>query len=331
MSMQKPFPETVQTSRREFLWRFGGGLGGVALAHLLGRHGLLADEGESRQVATSVAIRGVLRGGPHHPARAKRVIQLFMNGGASQMDLFDYKPELMNRHGQKFDPGGGERVEAATSEPGTVLKPGFEFKQHGRCGRWVSSLLPHLAACVDDMAFMMAMVSRTNVHGPGSYLMNTGFLLPGFPCFGAWVSYALGCETDNLPAFIVLPDTRGLPYNQKGNFSAGFLPVTHQGTIINPSAATPIADLRAAATAKFITPESERDGLALLKKFNRAHLAANESDSRLEARIRAYELAAKMQLSAPEAFDIASETEPTRKLYGLDDKVTEDFGRRCLT
>ena len=330
MAMQKPFPNTVQTSRREFLWRFGGGLGGVALAHLLGRHGLLADEGESRPVPSSAGIRGVLRGGPHHPARAKRVIQLFMNGGASQMDLFDYKPELMKRHGQKFDPGTGERVEAATSEPGTVLKPGFEFKQHGQCGRWVSSLLPHLAACVDDMAFLMAMVSRTNVHGPGSYLMNTGFLLPGFPCFGAWVSYALGCETDNLPAFVVLPDPKGLPYNQKGNFSSGFLPVTHQGTVINASGPEPLAHLRAPSAQKYITPEAERDGLALLRRLNHAHFVANDADARLEARIQAYELAAKMQLSAPEAFDVSGESEVTRKLYGLDDTVTADFGRRCL-
>src|SRR6266511_256602 len=318
---------TTFLSRREFLWRFGGGLGGVAVAHLLGQHGLLAD---SQLWASSVPLRGALRDGAHHPARAKRVIQLFMNGGASQMDLFDYKPELAKRHGQKFDPGTGERVEAATSEPGTVLKPGFEFKQHGQCGRWVSSQLPHLAGCVDNMAFLMAMVSKTNVHGPGSYLMNTGFLLPGFPCFGAWVSYALGCETDNLPAFVVLPDPRGFPYNQKGNFSAGFLPVTHQGTIINTGAPAPIARLRAPEPAGYITPEAERDGLALLRKLNQTHLAANDADSRLEARIQAYELAARMQLSAPEAFDRGSESELTRKLYGVDEKPTEDFGRRCL-
>jgi hypothetical protein len=308
--------------RREFLWRFGGGLGGVALAHLLGHHGLLAAAGESS--------RGVLRDGLHHPARARRVIQLFMNGGASQMDLFDYKPELVKRHGQKFDPGTGERIEAATSEPGAVLKPGFEFKQHGQCGRWVSSLLPHLATCVDDMAFLMAMVSKTNVHGPGSYLMNTGFLLPGFPCCGAWISYALGCETDNLPAFIVLPDSKGLPYNQKGNFSAGFLPVAHQGTIIHASAPEPVAHLRPPPSLSYITPESERDGLSLLRRLNHEHLAANDGDARLEARIRAYELAAKMQLSAPEVFDLSGESEATRRQYGLEDKVTADFGRRCL-
>src|SRR5437773_7454054 len=325
------FPSPVPfLSRREFLWRFGGGLGGVALAHLLGEHGLLAAGEPENSASPGATLRGCLRNGAHHPARAKRVIQLFMNGGASQMDLFDYKPELVRRHGQKFDPGTGERVEAATSEPGTVLKPGFEFKQHGQCGRWVSSLLPNLAGCVDDLAFLMAMVSKTNVHGPGSYLMNTGFLLPGFPCFGAWVSYALGCETDNLPAFIVLPDPRGLPYNQKGNFSSGFLPVTHQGTIINASALEPVAHLRPPPSLKYITPEAERDGLALLRKLNHAHLVANDSDARLEARIRAYELAAKMQLSAPEAFDVSGESEATRRLYGLEESATQDFGRRCL-
>src|SRR5438093_434556 len=328
--MQGPPPGNVPTSRREFLWRFGGGLGGVALAHLLGQHGLLATNEGVGPTPSLAALRGLLRDGPHHPARAKRVIQLFMNGGASQMDLFDYKPELLKRHGQKFDPGTGERVEAATSEPGMVLKPRFEFRQHGQCGRWVSSLLPNLAACVDDMAFLMAMVSRTNVHGPGSYLMNTGFLLPGFPCFGAWISYALGCETDNLPAFVVLPDPKGLPYNQKGNFSSGFLPVTHQGTVINTGAPEPLAHLRAPAAQKYITPEAERDGLALLWRLNHAHFVANDADARLEARIQAYELAAKMQLSAPEAFDVSGETERTRRLYGLDEKLTEDFGRRCL-
>jgi hypothetical protein len=314
------------STRREFLWRFGGGLGGIALAHLLAQQNLLA----AHSIPGS-AVPGVLNGKLHYAPKAKRVIQLFMNGGASQMDLFDYKPALLKRHGEKFDPGAGGRVEAATSEPGTVLKPMFEFKQHGQCGRSVSSLLPNTAKCVDDLAFFMAMTSKTNVHGPGSYLMNTGFLLPGFPSFGAWTSYALGSETDNLPAFVVLPDTRGLPYNQKGNFSSGFLPVTHQGTVINLGGSAPIADLHAPASAKYITADAERAGAALLQKLNHEHLALNPGDSRLEARIKAYELAAKMQLSAPEAFDLKTETEPTRQLYGLDDKVTEDFGRRCLT
>ena len=311
------------SSRREFLWRYGGGLGGIALAQLLGRHDLLAAPARPQP-------RADLNGGIHHRAKVKRIVQLFMNGGASQMDLFDYKPELIKRHGQKFDPGDGSRVEAATSEPGNLMKCPFEWQQHGQSGRWVSSVMPHLATCVDDIAFLMAMASKTNVHGPGSYMMNTGFLLPGFPCFGAWVSYALGNLTDNLPTFVVIPDPKGLPYNQKGNFSSGFLPVAHQGTIINASSPTPIADLVPPATAKFITRQSEQDGLALLNKLNREHLARSPGDSRLEGRIASYELAAKMQLSAPDVLDLTGETDATRKLYGLDEKTTEDFGRRCL-
>jgi hypothetical protein len=268
-------------------------------------------------------------GGLHHPPRARRVIQLFMNGGASQMDLFDYKPELVKRHGEKFDPGGGQRVEAATSTPGNLLKPVFPFQQHGQCGRWVSSLLPNLATCVDDMAFFMAMTSRTNVHGPGSYLMNTGFLLPGFPCLGAWTSYALGRLTDNLPTFVVLPDARGLPYNQKGNFSSGFLPVTHQGTIVDAAAVEPIPFVRPPDTSAASLAAS-REGLELLQRLNREHLAANPADSRLEARIASYELAAKMQLSAPEVFDLRGETEATQHRYGIDRPASADFGRRCL-
>ena len=312
----------LPSSRREFLWRFGGGLGGIAMAQLLGRQELLAD----------VLAKGhlELNGGLHHPAKAKRVIQLFMNGGASQMDTFDYKPDLIKRHGQKFDPGAGVHVEAATSVPGNVMKSPFEFKQHGQCGRWVTSVFPHLATCVDDMAFLMAVASKTNVHGPASFMMNTGFLLPGFPCLGGWISYALGSLRDNLPTFVVLPDPRGLPYNQKGNFTSGFLPVAHQGTIIHATAPTPIADLFPPAAAKFITKESEQEGLALLNKLNREHLAQHPGDSRLDGRIASYELAGKMQLSAPEVFSLTGESDATRKLYGIDEKATEDFGRRCL-
>ncbi len=312
------FPN-IAVSRREFVGRLGGGLGGAALASLLRQDRLLASD----------AIRPGPVLAPKRP-KVRRIIQLFMNGGASQMDLFDYKPTLFRQAGEPFKPGAGERVEAPTSEPGKILKPPFEFRQHGQSGRWVSSVMPHLAQCVDELAFLMAMQSRTNVHGPGSYLMNTGFLLPGFPCLGSWVGYALGNECDNLPGFVVLPDSKGLPYNQRGNFSAGFLPVTHQGTVIQAHLPTPVADLQAPASARYITPDASRDGLALLEKLNRRHLAATEGDTRLEARIQAYELAARMQLSAPEALAIEGESEATRRLYGLDEKVTEDFGRRCL-
>jgi hypothetical protein len=316
----RPFqPGPFIPSRREMLARLGGGFGSLALAHLLTQSGALGSTGILQK-----------SGGLHHPAKVKRVIQLFMNGGVSQMDTFDFKPELIRRHGQKFDPGPGVRVEAATSAPGNVMRSPFEFKQHGQCGRWVSSALPHIAQCVDDLAFVMSMASKTNVHGPGSYMMNTGFVTPGFPCMGAWISYALGSESDNLPTFVVLPDARGLPYNNLGNFSSGFLPVAHAGTVIKPSAPTPIADLSAPKDAAFITKDSEAEGLDLLRKLNRAHAAENPGDSRLDARIASYELAARMQLSAPEVLDLSNETAATKALYGLDEKVSEDFGRRCL-
>src|SRR3954447_25526214 len=307
-------------SRRQLLWNLGGGLGGIALAQLLGRSGLLADA-----LPTSPLGFG---GGLYHPAKARRVVQLFMNGGASQCDTFDYKPDLIRLHGQKFDPGS--HVEAATSTPGAVMRSPFEFRQHGQCGRWVSSVFPHVAKCVDDIAFLMSMASKTNVHGPGSYMMNTGFVLPGFPCMGAWIGYGLGALNDTLPAFVVMPDPKGLPYNNMGNFSSAFLPAAHAGTIIRPTAPTPIADLFPPKEAKFITPESEADGLKLLAAMNREHARAWPGDSRLEARIASYELAARMQLSAPEVLDLSGESDATRKLYGLDDNVTEEFGRRCL-
>lgn len=306
------------TSRREFLWRFGGGLGGIALANMLGDEKLLAAGSQPRL--------------PQQAPKAKRVIQLFMNGGVSQMDTFLHRPRLAELHGKPFDPGNGQKVESVTGSTAgfPLMKSPFEFKQHGQSGAWVSSVFPHLATCVDDIAFIHSMASKTNVHGPGSYMMNTGFVLPGFPCMGSWISYGLGSLSDNLPAFVVMPDIRGLPYNNTGNFSSGFLPVAHAGTVIKPTAKNPIADLFPPESAKYITKQSETDGLALLDELNRDHLTRHEGDSRLDARIQSYELAARMQLSAPEVLDVAGETEATRRLYGLDDKNTQDFGQRCL-
>ena len=314
-----PFRSDPALTRRQMLGRLGGGFGSVALAHLLHGSGAFAADGVLRAT-----------GGLHYPAKVKRVVQLFMNGGVSQMDTFDFKPELVRRHGQKFDPGPGLRVEAATSAPGAVMKSPFEFKQHGQCGRRVSSVFPNISRCVDDLAFILSMASKTNVHGPGSYMMNTGFVSPGFPCMGAWISYALGSLSENLPTFVVLPDARGLPYNNLGNFSSAFLPVTHAGTVIKPSSPQPIADLNPPKDAAFITQQSEADGLALLNKINRAYAERHPGDSRLDARVASYELAARMQLSAPEVLDISNESAATKSLYGLDEKHSEDFGRRCL-
>ncbi len=304
--------------RRDFLLNAGGGLGGVALAWMLGEQGVRADTPRPRLD---------LNGGRHHPAKARRVIQLFMNGGVSQMDTFDHKPELARRNGEKVDFG----LKAAVTSPvGAVMASPFEWQQHGECGRWVSSVFPHTAKYVDDLAFLMAMRSKTNVHGPASFMQNTGFVLPGFPSMGAWVSYGLGNLTDNLPSFVVLPDAHGLPYNNTANFSSGFLPMAHQGVVIKPSAPIPIPNLQPPKAAKEVTAESEEEGRALLRQLNEDHREQHPGDSRLEARIASYELAARMQLSAPQVLDLATETEATRRLYGLDQKETADFGRNCL-
>src|SRR3954463_390960 len=202
--------------RRDFLWNFGGGLGGIALAPELSREA-------------------------QFPAKAKRVVQLFMSGAASQCDTFDYKPELIKRSGEKFQPGG--QVELFQSDPGAVMKSPWDWKQYGQCGKWISDLVPHLGSCADHMAFVHSMVSKSNVHGPATFMQNTGFVLPGFPSMGGWISYGLGSLTDNLPTFVVLPDSRGVPPNGPANGSGGFCPASSQGTALRPGSAAPIFDL----------------------------------------------------------------------------------------
>jgi hypothetical protein len=301
----------------------GGGLGGIALASLLGRDALLA-----------AAPHGL-----HHPAKAKRVVQLYMSGAASQCDTFDYKPRLIKDHGKPWDPG--EKVELFQSSPGQTMQSPWKWRQYGRCGKWINDCVAPLGACVDDLAFVHSMVSKSNVHGPATFMQATGFVLPGFPSMGAWVSYGLGSLTDNLPTFVVLPDPRGFPPNGPKNWSAGFLPAAHQGTMVRPSAQNPIADLFPPADS-YVTRQSDADMLAALEKLNHRHAAERPGDSRLDARIRSYELAAKMQLSAPEVLDLSKEPPHILRLYGLDSldiKVQTEinekqeiqyFGRNCL-
>ena len=210
------------------------------------------------------------------------------------------------------------------------MKSPFAWARHGESGRWVSSALPFLSRHVDQMAFLMAMESPSNVHGPASYLQTSGFVLPGFPCAGAWISHALGSLADNIPAFVTLPDARGLPYNGRSAFTAGFLPANHQGTVIQASAPQPISHLRPPSDRTDITAASRAEGLEVLRRLNALHGEARPGDDRLAARMASYELAARLQLSAPELLDLASETAETEKLYGLDQPETADFGRRCL-
>jgi hypothetical protein len=301
------------TDRRRFLGEAGAGFGTLALSCMIG--------------AEAAAPPTGLNGGLHHRAKAKRVVQLFMSGAASQCDTFDYKPMLLKKHGQAFDPGG--KVELFQSAPGAVMRSPWKWKPYGKCGKYISDLVPHLGGCVDDMAFIHSMVAKSNVHGPATFMQATGFVQPGFPGMGAWVSYGLGRLTDDLPVFVVLPDNRGFAPNGPANWSAGFLPAAHQGTMVRPSAKNPIEDLFPPDEAR-ATPAGEADGLALLRSINAKYRAGRRDDTRLDARVAGYELAARLQLSAPEVLDISKETAATRKLYGIDDKATEDLGRNCL-
>jgi hypothetical protein len=246
-------------TRREFLWQYGGG---IALASLLGSDGLLANSPLPVR-GRGPGSEGDLNGGLHHRAKAKRVVQLFMSGAASQCDTFDYKPELIRCNGQPFNPGG--RVELFQSMPGHVMQSPWRWRQHGQCGKWISDLLPHIASCVDDIAFIPSMVSRSNVHGPATFMQNTGFVLPGFPSLGAWINYGLGSMTQNLPAFVVIPDSRGFAPNGPANWSAAFLPASVQGTTIRPSDRNAISHDKSGivGVVKARPPHSERTATTL--------------------------------------------------------------------
>jgi len=326
----RKFSSGDHVSRREFLWRSGGGLGGIALAGLLGSENLLA------AAANSTALPGI----PHFKPRAKRVIQMFMAGAASHIDLFDFKPELIKRDGQKSD--FGEHVEAFQDGLGPWMKPNWEFKPYGQSGKLLGEPVADLGKVIDEIAFVHNMVGKTGVHSQATYLQATGFQLPGFPGMGSWVSYGLGSMNENLPTFVVLPDHRGFASNGPKNWDSAFLPGNHAGTIIYPGQPNPISDLFADKRGKFINSKSESATHELLQTLNSEHAAAREGDSRLEARIRSYELAARMQLAAPEAMDISKESPKILELYGINqttrawpkeinaEEEMDYFGRKCL-
>ena len=316
-------------SRRDFLWHTGGGLGGVALASMLGRDALaLADD------ALAPAM-------PAIAPKAKRVVQLFMSGAASHLDLFDFKPDLIRYDGKPSD--FGEKVETFQDGLGPWLRPVWDFKPYGQCGKMLGETVAELGAHVDDIAFIHNVTSRSGVHSTATMLASTGFQLPGFPGAGCWVSYGLGSMNENLPTFVVLPDHRGMPSNGVKNWDSAFLPNQHSGTVIYPGAGSPMADLHPHAAGRFVHEASERDAQELLAHLNRTHAEARPDDARLDARIKSYELAARMQLSAPEAVDMKAEPEHVLRLYGLDrnpetwDKDINDteesyvFAQKCLT
>ena len=332
MAHDSPFHRPAASrpiSRRDFLWQSGGGLGGLALAAMLGQDRALAAD------APGPASRPL-----HHPAKAKRVVQFFMAGAASHIDLFDYKPELIKRHGQPSD--FGEPVEAFQNGLGPWLRPVWDFRPYGQSGKMLSEVVAPLGGVVDDLAFVHNMVGKSGVHSAATLLQSTGFQLPGFPGAGCWASYGLGSLNENLPTFVVLPDHRGFASNGVKNWDAAFLPSQHSGTIIFPGAEAPVADLFPHASGKFITPNGESAGHRLMADLNRQHAATREGDQRLDARIRSYELAARMQLAAPEALNLKAEPAHVLKLYGLDggpqawpkeisaDEEAFHFSQKCL-
>ncbi len=292
-------------TRRDFLSFAASGLGAAAFLHLLARDGSAAPT-------------------PHHAAKAKRVIHICLIGGLSHIDSFDPKPELVKRHGKSL--GAKEMPDIFFGQVGLLRKPDWAFKPRGKSGLEVSDLFPHIAGQADKLTVIRSMAADSANHTPALYLQNSGFQFSGFPSVGAWASYGLGCETDDLPAYVVLPDPRGLPNGGASIWSSGFLPAEHQGTVFG-TGAVPVRDL---FPKERIAAAADADSRALLAKVNELHRARTGDEPLLTARMRSYELAAKMQLAVPVVADISKETKATHALYGLDDKTTAPFGRNCL-
>lgn len=308
-------PPILYPNRRQFLRGVGNGAGAVALSSLLYREGFAAP-------ANALAPRE-----GHFPVKARSVIWLFMNGGPSHVDTWDYKPELAKRDGQElkgFDKNTGFFVD----QVGPIMKSPFKFAQHGQTGTWASDLFPHLSRHVDKMAFLYSCFSDSNNHSPALLKVNTGMARMGFPCLGSWVTYGLGSVSQSLPAFVVMYDTlgRGLPKGYAQNWGSGFLPSVYQGTAFKGQGA-PIEDLERRSG---MSDDAQRSQLDLYRRLNARQLANNPEDNELSARVESFELAYRMQMAAPEALDVAKESDATRKLYGLDNPKCAHFARQCL-
>ena len=307
-------------SRREFLWQAGGGFVGTALTYLLNQDGFFKNKASAAEPESPLAPKS-----PHFPAKAKSCIFLFMYGGPSQVDLFDPKPVLTKQHGKPI-PNLDKDPLFKVRNPGTLLASSRKFSKHGKSGMEISDLFPNLAKCSDDMAIIRSCYADSFAHGSGLLQMNTGYVRQGYPSLGSWVTYGLGSVNQNLPAFVVFLDHRGGPISGPPNWNSGFMPAAFQGTQFRTSG-DPILNLSPPAG---MSREQQRSQLDLLGKFNAEFGAANPDNSELSARIASYELAFRMQAHAPQAVDLAQESEDTKKLYGLDNPNTEKFGRRCL-
>ncbi len=301
--------------RRDFLSWVKHGLGSAALAGLMLRD-------NSLRAATIPGEADDLP--PHHEPKAKRAIHICCCGAMSHLDTFDYKPELIRLHGKSLV--ADERPDVFFGQVGLLRAPDWEFHQRGESGRWVSDLFPHLGEEIDELTLIHSMYAETSNHTPATFQENTGFRLNGFPVLGSWLSYGLGAETDNLPAFVAIPDSREFPAGGSINWSNGFLPARHQGVVLR-ARGTPIDDLFA---ARPIAASQEAATRELLQTLNRRHLAEHQDADPLAARMQSYEMAARMQMAVPEVADLARETAETQSLYGLEKAETADFGRACL-
>jgi hypothetical protein len=301
--------ESALHRRRAFLGKSVGGVGLLALSHLLQQNRTHAATRQQRQ--------------PHHPSTADAVICLFQHGGPSQMDLFDHKPELTKRHGQKYD---GDLEVHFNNQQGNVLGSPFQFQKHGESGMEISEVLPYTAQIVDDITLIRSVVTESVDHEAALRLIHGGKLQAGYPTWGSWVSYALGSSNANLPAYVVLSDPGGLPVDGVRNWTSGWLPAEYQGTAFR-SGDSPVANLR---TPKDVTPGARRRQLQFLQDMNRDHLRQYPENSELEARMTDFEVAARMQTAVPELMDLSQESEATRRMYGLDNPATAEYAARCI-
>ncbi len=309
-------------TRREFLWETGAGFTGLALS------GLLDSDFLSRQAVAADGktkfVNPLAPKDPHFDPKATSVIFLYMYGGPSHIDTFDYKPAMKGMDGKTIDVKtfgrGGRKAN------GRIVETPWNFKQHGDCGQWVSDLFPNFATCVDDVAFLHSMTADSPIHGSAMLMMNSGKIVSGSPCLGSWVNYGLGTQNENLPGFVVMLDPRGGPISGAKNWSAGYMPASFQATIMR-SQGSPILNLK---RPDGISDSMQRRLLDALRAYNSEHQVRRVDNSDLAARIASYELAYKMQSSAPEATDLASETKETQAAYGLDRKESSYFGSQCL-
>jgi len=300
-------------TRRDVLVRSAHGFGAIALASLL-----------PPPAAAAQRVNALAAKPPHFAPKAKSVIFLFMVGAPSHIDTFDPKPALEKYDGQRLPPSYGTVVSEFTKGDTPLLKSPWKFNKYGQCGREVSTLFPHIAQKVDDICFVRSFYTESTVHAPAMYQVNTGRILMGYPSMGSWITYGLGSESENLPAYVVMPQPEGTPEGGTPCWGAGFLPAVYQGTVFRPGP-NPIINLH---PPEGVTPERQRRTLDFLQSMN--EMDTLDSDTEMAARISSYELAFRMQSHAPEAVDITKENDATRKLYGLDEKHTSEFGTRCL-